>query len=237
MSKDIMLFDFNDRLVRVRMDESGNPWWIAKDVCDVLGLEHITNTLSKLDDDEKLTVKILQSGQNRDMWVINESGLYTLVLRSNKPEAKAFRKWITSEVLPSIRKKGGYSVESMVSEVPAVLSKRKLREQAINLYLMGNTLEQIAEKTGVTYSTLNRWKKQDAGNELTDWDAVVRIIDMPLPVLARVYAFSIKKCIYDMQKNTDELKDARVADAITKHIAILRQLDPKALGILNQEDV
>jgi len=235
MSKDMVLFDFNDHLVRVNIDESGNPWWIAKDVCDVLGLEHITNTLSKLDDDEKLTVKILQSGQNRNMWLINESGLYTLVLRSNKPEAKAFKKWVTSEVLPSIRKTGGYSAEKTMSDIPANLNKRRLRERAINLYVSGFSLEQISEKLGVTYSTLHRWRKADAGNELTDWDAVVRIVDMPMTNLAKVYAYSIKKCIYDMQNNTEELKDARIADAITKHIAILRQMDPKALDILKEE--
>lgn len=235
MSKDIMLFDFNDHLVRVRMDESGNPWWIAKDVCEILGISKYRDAVARLDEDERGSVKVDTLGGEQSVTTVNESGLYTLVLRSNKPEAKVFRKWVTSEVLPSIRKTGGYSVERMVSEIPAVLSKRKLREQAINLYLMGNSLEQIAEKTGITYSTLNRWRKQDAGNELTDWDAVARIIDMPMTVLARVYAFSIKKCIYDMQKNTDELKDARIADAITKHIAILRQLDPKALGLLNQE--
>jgi prophage antirepressor-like protein len=85
-----------------------SPYFIAKDICDILGLTDTNKALSKLDNDEKLTRKIFVSGQNRKMWLVNESGLYALVLRSNKPEAKTFRKWITSEVLPSIRKKGYY---------------------------------------------------------------------------------------------------------------------------------
>lgn len=84
------------------------PWLVAKDVCDVLEISDTTVALRKLDDDEKLTRKIYVSGQNRKMWLVNESGLYALIIRSNKPEAKTFRKWVTSEVLPSIRKKGYY---------------------------------------------------------------------------------------------------------------------------------
>lgn len=84
------------------------PWMVAKDVCDILELPNVSMALSKLDSDEKLTSKILMSGQNRKMWLVNESGLYALILRSNKPEAKIFRKWVTSEVLPAIRKQGYY---------------------------------------------------------------------------------------------------------------------------------
>lgn len=89
------------------------PYFVAKDVCNILGLDNIAMALSKLDDDEKLTSKLLMSGQNREVWLINESGLYTLILRSNKPEAKRFRKWVTSEVLPSIRQTGQYATPSV----------------------------------------------------------------------------------------------------------------------------
>lgn len=84
------------------------PWFVAKDVCSILGISNSRQALSKLDDDEKLVSEVLTSGQRRKMNVVNESGLYALIIRSNKPEAKAFRKWVTSEVLPSIRKKGYY---------------------------------------------------------------------------------------------------------------------------------
>lgn len=84
------------------------PWILAKDICDILELSDVNKALEKLDDDEKLTRKIFVSGQNRKMWLVNESGLYALIMRSNKPEAKTFRKWVTSEVLPAIRKQGYY---------------------------------------------------------------------------------------------------------------------------------
>lgn len=84
------------------------PWFVAKDLCEILGIQRTNDALRKLDDDEKLMRKLSASGQNRKMWMVNESGMYALILRSNKPEAKSFRKWVTSEVLPSLRKHGYY---------------------------------------------------------------------------------------------------------------------------------
>jgi prophage antirepressor-like protein len=90
---------------------NNEPWMVAKDVCDILGLSDTNMAIKSLDEDEKLTRKIYGSGQSRKMWLVNESGLYALILRSNKPEAKTFRKWVTSEVLPAIRKKGYYGTQ------------------------------------------------------------------------------------------------------------------------------
>lgn len=78
---------------------------------NILQIKDTEVSLRKLDDDEKLTRKLYVSGQQRDVWIINESGLYNLIFRSNKPEAKAFRKWVTSEVLPQIRATGQYKGE------------------------------------------------------------------------------------------------------------------------------
>ena len=77
---------------------------MAKDVCDALGLSDVSMSVATLDDDEKLTQALLVSGQQRCVWLINEPGLYSLILRSHKPEAKAFKRWITHEVIPAIRK-------------------------------------------------------------------------------------------------------------------------------------
>ena len=104
-----LAYSFNDKYCPVLIDEQSNPWWIARQVCDILGLKDVSMSLQRLDDDEKLIQKILVSGQNRDVWLINEPGLYSLVLTSNKPEAKTFKRWITHEVLPSIRKTGSYT--------------------------------------------------------------------------------------------------------------------------------
>jgi len=102
--------------VRVLRDEAGEPWFVAKDVCDILGYADVEVALRKIEDDEKLTRKIYASGQLRKMWIINESGLFTLILRSNKPQAKKFRKWVTSEVLPAIRKHGLYATDDVIEK-------------------------------------------------------------------------------------------------------------------------
>ena len=103
---DVQLFQFNTSEIRV-IDRQGEPWFVAKDVCDVLNHSDTSMATKSLDEDEKLVQTLFVSGQNRPVTLINESGLYSLVLRSNKPEAKAFKKWVTSEVLPTIRKHGG----------------------------------------------------------------------------------------------------------------------------------
>lgn len=86
----------------------GEAWFVAADVCNILGLENPTVALKALDDDEKLPYEILRAGQNRKVNLVNESGLYALIFRSSKPIAKRFRKWVTKVVLPTIRKTGSF---------------------------------------------------------------------------------------------------------------------------------
>lgn len=100
-------FNFNNNDVRVIIQE-GNPWFVAADVCAVLGVKNHRDSLMHLDDDEKGVVLNDTLGGKQQVSVVNESGLYALVLRSRKPEAKKFTKWVTSEVLPAIRKTGKY---------------------------------------------------------------------------------------------------------------------------------
>ena len=95
------------------IERDGNPWFVAKDVCDVLGLSDPAQSLRYLDDDEKDKINTkgtsLFSGQGSPVTsVINEPGLYSLILRSRKPKAKEFKRWVTHEVLPTIRKTGAY---------------------------------------------------------------------------------------------------------------------------------
>ena len=105
----LQAFTFNASNQQVRTVLIDNqPYFVAKDVCDVLQLSDVSMSVGRLDEDEKLTQVLFVSGQNREMWLVNESGLYNLIFRSNKPEAKAFRKWVTSEVLPCIRQTGKY---------------------------------------------------------------------------------------------------------------------------------
>lgn len=104
---DLHIFNYNGYKVRT-IQKDGEPWWVLKDVCEVLGLSSPHKVFERLDDDEKGRNQIPTLGGEQEMTVVNESGLYNVILRSDKPEAKPFRKWVTSEVLPSIRKNGGY---------------------------------------------------------------------------------------------------------------------------------
>ncbi|MBU1040258.1 MAG: Bro-N domain-containing protein [Proteobacteria bacterium] len=119
---ELLPFAFEDSLVRVRADADGEPWFVAKDVCNVLGLENPRTSTALLDDDEKGVHTMDTLGGPQEMSTVSESGLYSLVFRSRKPEAKRFRKWVTAEVLPSLRKTGSYAAG------PASASMEQLRE-------------------------------------------------------------------------------------------------------------
>lgn len=97
------VFDYKNRNVRiVLIDEK--PWFVAKDVCDILEIKNVSDTLAKvLDEDEKGIETIYTLGGQQEMSIVNEPGLYSLLLRSRKPEAKDFKRWITHDVLPQIR--------------------------------------------------------------------------------------------------------------------------------------
>ena len=95
--------------IRVTM-QNGEPWFVAKDVCERLGLSNTTEAIRALDDDEKSTLRISEGGP--EVNIISEPGLYSLVIRSNKSEARQFKRWITHEVLPSIRRTGMYAISS-----------------------------------------------------------------------------------------------------------------------------
>jgi len=101
------IFSENKKQVAALLFE-GEPWFIGKDICGALELADTETALRKLDDDEKLLRKVYVSGQDREVWLVNESGLYSLIFRSTKPSAKAFRRWVTQEVLPEIRKNGRF---------------------------------------------------------------------------------------------------------------------------------
>ncbi|WP_371498326.1 BRO family protein [Kitasatospora sp. NBC_00374] len=103
-------FDFQGQAVRV-VTVDGTQWWIARDVCAVLEIVNPTRALDALDDDEKGLHSMKTPGGDQQVSVINEPGLYSLVLRSRKPQARAFKRWITHEVIPAIRRTGRYAVD------------------------------------------------------------------------------------------------------------------------------
>ena len=110
MTNEIQIFQ-NDRFGTIRaLSVDGEPWFVAKDVCDALGVGNSRQAIARLDDDEKGVISTDTPGGEQRVQAVNEAGLYTLVLSSRKPEAHAFKRWVTHEVLPAIRRTGGYMV-------------------------------------------------------------------------------------------------------------------------------
>lgn len=111
MSKnEITIFNYEANEVRT-VEKNGQPWFVLKDVCQVLDINNYRMVASRLDEDEKGVSLTDTLGGKQKLTIINESGLYSVILRSDKPQAKPFRKWVTSEVLPSIRKTGSYAIK------------------------------------------------------------------------------------------------------------------------------
>lgn len=114
-------FNYNGTQGVRLIEKDGQPWFILRDVCGALEIENYRNVAARLDDDEKDVHQTDTPGGIQSMIIVNESGLYNVILRSDKPEAKQFKRWITHEVLPSIRKTGMYSVSNLSKELQAIL--------------------------------------------------------------------------------------------------------------------
>ncbi|GDZ61422.1 antirepressor [Bifidobacteriaceae bacterium MCC01998] len=124
MSNEIQRFEFKGAALRTLTDENGEPWFVAKDVCDVLELSNVGQALARLDDDEKSSITLNDGTPgNPNKAIVSESGLYALVLASRKPEAHEFKRWVTHEVLPQIRKTGGYIPTTDVDDDMTILAK------------------------------------------------------------------------------------------------------------------
>jgi prophage antirepressor-like protein len=156
------VFTFNPSNQPIRVEVIDNePWFVIKDICTVLDHSNHKVAVQMLDEDEVRKVYLTDKlGRKQETWIVNESGLYNLIFRSNKPEAKAFRKWVTSEVLPSIRKTGTYTA-------PVHTRQRISRGELVNadmlslLWTIGEFLnhgdqKQVAIEIGVSVQSINR---------------------------------------------------------------------------------
>lgn len=110
----VQLFDFKGNQVRILSDEKGEPWFVAKDVCEVLGHSNASMALERLDNDERSKFNLGRQGETN---IVNEAGLYALVLGPRKPEAHEFKRWVTHEVLPSIRRHGVYATDATIDHI------------------------------------------------------------------------------------------------------------------------
>lgn len=129
------------------IEKNGEPWFIGKDIAEALGYEASRNAITKhVDDEDKLTHQISASGQNRNMTIINESGLYSLILSSKLPTAKKFKRWVTSEVLPAIRKHGNYTAPKQENKSKSIDLEIRLNNSKAR---MASEYRRIAEMTDI----------------------------------------------------------------------------------------
>lgn len=161
-------FTFNPANQPVRVEIRDNePWFVAKDVCEALTISNNRDAVALLDDDEKLMSAVPTLGhQSRRMWLVNESGLYNLIFQSRKPEAKAFRKWVTSEVLPAVRKTGRYEMTGRRMATPRQGDYLDLRCEPYNTKWLGTTTVRVVEHEDMEwYSVADINRAMQVGTE------------------------------------------------------------------------
>ncbi len=133
--------------IRAMTDEQGEPWFVGKDVAEALGYSNTRDALRKhVENEDKTTVAICDTGSNykSNAVIINESGLYSLILSSKLPSAKTFKRWVTAEVLPQIRKTGGYSVTQPMTDVE--IMARAVLISAKQIEALTNTVAELTPK-------------------------------------------------------------------------------------------
>lgn len=161
----LQIFNYQDAQVRTILKD-GEPWFVAADVCRVLEIIKHRDAVARLEEDERGSVLVDTLGGPQEMAAINESGLYSLIMVSRKPEAKAFKRWITHDVLPSIRKTGGYSLQlpKTYSEALRMLADSVEREEinrpkveAFNTFLgakNSQTMNEVSKALNIGRNTL-----------------------------------------------------------------------------------
>ncbi|MDT3910744.1 BRO family protein [Staphylococcus aureus] len=173
----LQTFNFEELPVRT-LEVDGEPYFIGKDVADILGYTNSRKALSDhVDEEDKLTSRIVTAGQNRNVTIINESGLYSLILSSKLENAKRFKRWVTSEVLPTLRKTGAYQVPSDPMQA---------------LRLMFEATEQTKQEIkNVKDDVINLKENQklDAG----DYNFLTRTINQRVAHIQRLHAITNQK--------------------------------------------
>ncbi len=140
---ELKVFNYQDNEVRT-VEINGEPWFVLKDVCAVLGIGNSRMVFDRLDSDEKGVSQIDTPGGLQNVNIVNESGLYNVLLRSDKPEAKPLRKWVTSEVLPSIRKTGSYNQKPLSPVEMFAMQAQINLEQERRLAAVENRQDELA---------------------------------------------------------------------------------------------
>lgn len=141
------IFNFEQNEVRTIL-VNDEPYFVGKDVAEILGYERADNAIrNHVDDEDKLTHQISASGQNRNMTIINESGLYSLILKSKLPSARKFKRWVTSEVLPQIRKHGMYATDELLNNPDLLIEvATKLKEERTQRLIAEQRVNELKPK-------------------------------------------------------------------------------------------
>lgn len=169
--ENLQVFNYEENEVRTLLI-NGEPWWVLKDVCDVLGLTTPTRVAERLDEDEVSQTHIIDSlGRSQETNIINEPGLYSVILRSDKAEAKAFKRWITHNVLPALRKTGSYMINESSSDMTLQRAGMLLRAAENRAVPQSERIRLIDEAVrGLTGTGLNTQSVPDSGAELSLMD-------------------------------------------------------------------
>lgn len=164
---ELQSFTYQSNEVRT-VQRNGEPWFVLRDVCEVLCIGSPHKVYERLDEDEKGRSQIPTPGGLQEMSVINESGLYAVILRSDKPEAKPFRKWVTTEVLPSIRKNGGYIAQQEALSPEELMAKALMVAQQTIADREARIQAQAAEISALTVDKQIMQPKAEYFDDLVD---------------------------------------------------------------------
>ena len=184
---DIQLFNSAEFGELRAINRDGEPWFVAKDVCDALGLGNSRQALSRLDEDEKGVISNDTLGGVQEMASVNEPGLYTLVLSSRKPEARAFKRWVTHEVIPAIRRTGGY-MEAKANETPeetmaraVLIAQDAIARKDADISRLRANAAALAPKAGMYDACMDgeRWMSvTEVARLLAQYDSSIRRKDL-----------------------------------------------------------
>lgn len=161
------MFNYEGSELRT-ISRDNEPWFVAKDVCDILEIGDVSSALRRLDDEDKGTDTIPTLGGNQQMAVVNESGLYNLIFTSRKDEAKQFKKWVTNEVLPSIRKTGVYQPPKSQAELSLMMAESLVQHE--------NRLKDMEQRLYIANERINNIDKVNpTGDEQQQFNKMIRL--------------------------------------------------------------
>lgn len=202
MTEQLQTWNYGSSEIRT-VEKDGEPWWVLSDVCKVLEIKNSRDAAARLDADEKGVALTDTLGGKQNVTVINESGLYAVILRSDKPQAKPFRKWVTSEVLPTIRKHGAYMTEQTLER--AITSPDFLIELATQL-----KAEQAQRKQLETTVAVQNQQIAELQPKASYYDVVLNCKDLiSIGKIAKDYGWSAQKLNEYLHKHGVQYKQGK----------------------------